>query len=983
MHSAETEAIEKPAAKRQEKSAPDNSVAPTNAFTTFADRHIGPSPEETAQMLREIGFADLDALVDATVPKNIRLDRVLELPAAKSENDALAELRALASQNRIARNFIGAGYSDTITPPVIQRNILENPGWYTAYTPYQAELAQGRLEALVNFQTMVTDLTALDIANASLLDEATAAAEAMALYHHAATDRSRNKFFVADNCHPETIEVVQTRAKPLGIEIVTGDFANFKFDDAVFGALVQYPATDGAIYNYERFAGAVHDAGALFVVAADILALALLKPPGEFGADVAVGSTQRFGVPLGFGGPHAAYIATRHQFKRHLPGRLVGVSHDAEGRPAYRLALQTREQHIRRDKATSNICTAQVLLAVIAAMYAVYHGPNGLRAIAQRVHDFAAKLAQGLRQLGFKIAQENFFDTIRLELGQGSSRDLVERAARAGCNLRAVSDHAISIALDETTTGSDIETLMSIFRGTAVRDYADENLDSSSFRIPRSAMRNSPFLTHPVFNTYQSETEMLRYLRRLESRDLSLCHSMIPLGSCTMKLNATAEMLPISWPEFAKLHPFAPDSQTSGYRDMCDQLERWLAEISGFAAVSLQPNAGSQGEFAGLLAIREYHASRGEAHRNVCLIPQSAHGTNPASAIMAGFKVVAIATLKDGDIDLADLRAKADAHARDLAALMVTYPSTHGVFETTIREICEIVHGRGGQVYMDGANMNAQVGLCRPGDIGADVCHLNLHKTFCIPHGGGGPGVGPIGVAKHLVPFLPTAPSINHQPSTINAATGPVAAAPFGSASILTISWMYIRMMGPDGLKRATEVAILSANYIAKRLDRYFPVLFKGKRGLVAHECILDLREWKRVGIEVEDVAKRLMDYGFHAPTISWPVAGTMMVEPTESESKDELDRFCDAMISIHAEMTAIANGKADKQNNLLKNAPHTTRQIAAERWDHPYSREQAAFPAPWLRDHKFWPSVARIDNVYGDRNLFCSCPPIEEFGSE
>src|SRR6476660_1121696 len=981
MHSAEMETIEKPAAKRQEKSAPDNSVAPANAFTTFADRHIGPSPEETAQMLREIGFADLDALVDATVPKNIRLDRVLELPAAKSESDALAELRALASQNRIARNFIGAGYSDTITPPVIQRNILENPGWYTAYTPYQAELAQGRLEALVNFQTMVTDLTALDIANASLLDAATAAAEAMALCHHAATDRSRNKFFVADNCHPETIEVVQTRAKPLGIEIVTGDFANFKFDDAVFGALVQYPATDGAIYNYERFAGAVHDAGALFVVAADILALALLKPPGEFGADVAVGSTQRFGVPLGFGGPHAAYIATRDQFKRHLPGRLVGVSHDAEGRPAYRLALQTREQHIRRDKATSNICTAQVLLAVIAAMYAVYHGPNGLRAIAQRVHNFAAKLAQGLRQLGFKIAHENFFDTIRLELGQGSSRDLIERAARAGCNLRAVSDHAISIALDETTTGSDIETLMSIFRGTAVRDYADENLDSSSYRIPQSAIRNSPFLTHPVFNTYQSETEMLRYLRRLESRDLSLCHSMIPLGSCTMKLNATAEMFPISWPEFAKLHPFAPDSQTSGYREMCDQLERWLAEITGFAAVSLQPNAGSQGEFAGLLAIREYHASRGEAHRNVCLIPQSAHGTNPASAIMAGFKVVPIATLKDGDIDLSDLRAKVDAHARDLAALMVTYPSTHGVFETTIREICEIVHGYGGQVYMDGANMNAQVGLCRPGDIGADVCHLNLHKTFCIPHGGGGPGVGPIGVAKHLVPFLPSSADLKNQTSNNKHPVGPVAAAPYGSASILTISWMYIRMMGPEGLKRATEVAILNANYIAKRLDRYFPVLFKGKRGLVAHECILDLRDWKRAGIEVEDVAKRLIDYGFHAPTISWPVAGTMMVEPTESEPKDELDRFCDAMISIHAEMTAIANGAADKQNNVLKNAPHTAGQIAADKWNRPYSRERAAFPAPWLRDYKFWPSVARVDNVYGDRNLFCSCVPLEDVG--
>jgi glycine dehydrogenase len=993
MDSAETETIEQPVAKTQRKSAPDNFAPHVKSVATFANRHIGPSAEETTEMLRQLGFENLDALVDATVPKNIRLDRALELPAAKSENEALTELRSLAAQNRVARSFIGAGYSDTITPPVIQRNILENPGWYTAYTPYQAELAQGRLEALVNFQTMVTDLTALDIANASLLDEATAAAEAMALCHHAAVAAvagrgPKNKFFIAHNCHPQTIEVVRTRAKPLGIEIVTGNFAAVKFEDAVFGALVQYPATDGAICDYTALADAAHDAGALLVVAADILALTLLKPPGEFGADVAVGSTQRFGVPLGFGGPHAAYMATRDQFKRHLPGRLVGVSHDAEGRPAYRLALQTREQHIRRDKATSNICTAQVLLAVIAAMYAVYHGPNGLRAIAQRVHGFAAKLAQGLRQLGFKIAHENFFDTIRIELGEGHSRNLMERAERAGCNLRALGHHALSIALDETTTDSDIETLMSIFRGTAVRDFDDENLDSSSFRIPQSAFRNSPFLTHPVFNTYHSETEMLRYLRRLESRDLSLCHSMIPLGSCTMKLNATAEMFPISWPEFARLHPFAPDSQTSGYREMCEQLERWLAEISGFAAVSLQPNAGSQGEFAGLLAIREYHASRGEAHRNLCLIPQSAHGTNPASAVMAGFKVVPIATLKDGDIDLADLRAKVDAQARDLAALMVTYPSTHGVFETTIREICEIVHSHGGQVYMDGANMNAQVGLCRPGDIGADVCHLNLHKTFCIPHGGGGPGVGPIGVAKHLAPFLPSAPSPGHperksrDPSTSLGMTtvGPVAAAPLGSASILTISWMYIRMMGPEGLKRATEVAILSANYIARRLDRYFPVLFKGKGGLVAHECILDLRDWKRAGIEVEDVAKRLMDYGFHAPTISWPVAGTMMVEPTESEPKDELDRFCDAMISIHAEMTAVANGTANKQNNLLKNAPHTTRQIAAEKWDHPYSREQAAFPAPWLRDHKFWPSVARIDNVYGDRNLFCSCVPLEDF---
>jgi glycine dehydrogenase len=981
MHSGETETIEKPVAKTEKKSPPANFVATPNTVATFVDRHIGPNADEVAQMLRELGFENLDALLDATVPKNIRLDRPLELPKEKSENEALAELRALASKNKVVRNFIGAGYSDTITPPVIQRNILENPGWYTAYTPYQAELAQGRLEALVNFQTMVTDLTALDIANASLLDEATAAAEAMALCYHAVTGRSAsNKFFVADNCHPQTVAVLRTRARPLGIEIVTGDFSSFGFDDTIFGAVVQYPATDGAIYDYEKFAKAAHETGALFVVAADILALTLLKPPGEFGADVAVGSTQRFGVPVGLGGPHAAYIATRDEFKRHLPGRLVGVSHDTEGRPAYRLALQTREQHIRRDKATSNICTAQVLLAVIAAMYAVYHGPEGLRAIARRVHSFAAKLAEGLRQLGFEIAYENFFDTIRVELGQASSNNLIERAERAGCNLRAAGDHAISIALDETTTDFDIETLMSTFRGTQVRDFADANIESSSFRIPHSAIRTSSFLTHPVFNTYHSETEMLRYLRRLESRDLSLCHSMIPLGSCTMKLNATAEMFPISWPEFARLHPFAPNSQTAGYLEMCDQLERWLAEITGFAAVSLQPNAGSQGEFAGLLAIREYHASRRETHRNVCLIPQSAHGTNPASAVMAGFKVLAIATLKDGDIDLADLRAKADAHARDLAALMVTYPSTHGVFETTIREICDIVHSHGGQVYMDGANMNAQVGLCRPGDIGADVCHLNLHKTFCIPHGGGGPGVGPIGVAKHLAPFLPLPSSISNQQSKIsNSSVGPVAAAPFGSASILTISWMYIRMMGPEGLKRATEVAILNANYIAKRLDLYFPVLFKGKRGLVAHECILDLRDWKRAGIEVEDVAKRLMDYGFHAPTISWPVAGTMMVEPTESEPKDELDRFCDAMISIHAEMTAIANGTADKQNNVLKNAPHTTGQIAADKWDRPYSREQAAFPAPWLRHHKFWPSVARIDNVYGDRNLFCSCPPIEE----
>jgi glycine dehydrogenase len=945
-------------------------------LNSFARRHIGPNDPEVEHMLRDVGFENLDGLIEAAIPKNIRLDRQLNLPEARSESEALVELRAISKKNKVVCSFIGAGYSDCITPPVIQRNILENPGWYTAYTPYQAELAQGRLEALLNFQTMIVDLTKLDVANASLLDEATAAAEAMALCH--AVVPNRQVFFVADDCHPQTIEVVRTRAKPLSIEIKIDSFSRFKFDKTVFGALVQYPATDGAIYDYTEFVRQAHEAGALVVVAADILALTLLKPPGEFGADVAIGNTQRFGVPLGFGGPHAAYFATRNEYKRHMPGRLVGVSHDAEGQPAYRLALQTREQHIRRDKATSNICTAQVLLAVIASMYAVYHGPRGLRAIAERVHRLTSQLTQGLRALGLTVMHENFFDTIRVEVE--SSSTIIEHAEKAGCNLRPFGPRAVGISFDETTTSRDIELLMSIFRGTHVRDFADDDLGEPPIRIPQSAIRNSDFLTHPIFNTHDTETEMLRYLKKLESRDLSLTTSMIPLGSCTMKLNATAEMFPISWPEISKVHPFAPDDQTTGYTEICKQLEEWLAEISGFAAVSLQPNAGSQGEFAGLLAIREYHASRGEAHRNICLIPTSAHGTNPASAVMAGFKVLPVACLKDGDIDLADLRAKADEHARDLAALMVTYPSTHGVFETTIREICEVVHAHGGQVYMDGANMNAQVGLCRPGDYGADVCHLNLHKTFCIPHGGGGPGVGPIGVAKHLARFLPKQSSIgNWDLGFGNFGVGPVAAAPYGSASILTISWMYIRMMGPSGLTEATKIAILNANYIAKRLDPYFPVLFKGKHGLVAHECILDLRQWKDAGIEVEDVAKRLMDYGFHAPTISWPVAGTMMVEPTESEPKHELDRFCDALISIHAEIEAIANGKTDRKNNVLKNAPHTARQIASDKWDRPYSREQAAFPAPWTREHKFWPTVARIDNVYGDRNLFCSCPPLEE----
>src|SRR5947199_2825244 len=959
-----------------------------------------PEPSQSARgsatslqrMLRGLGFKSLDSLIDVAVPKNIRLDRELNLPEAKSEMEALAELHAIAKKNKVKRSFIGAGYYDCITPPVIQRNILENPGWYTAYTPYQAELAQGRLEALVNFQTMATDLTELDIANASLLDEATAAAEAMSLCHAVAS--RRNKFFVADNCHPQTIAVIQTRAKPLGIQIKIDNYSRFKFDDAVFGALVQYPATDGAICDYAAFVRQAHDAGALVVAAADILALTLLKSPGEFGADVAVGSTQRFGVPLGFGGPHAAYFATRDRYKRHMPGRLVGVSRDAEGRQAYRLALQTREQHIRRDRATSNICTAVVFPAVIASMYAVYHGPHGLRAIAKRVHRLTSQLAEGLHALGCTITHEDFFDTISVEVKSGST--LIEHAQKVGCNLRPLGPRTVAVSLDETTTPRDIKLLMSIFHGTHVRDFADRNIDLQPVRPaglkpagPAAAKafgaegtdetsvfrRTSQILSHPAFNTHHTETEMLRYIKKLESRDLSLTTSMIPLGSCTMKSTATAAMFPISWPEVSKLHPFAPGEQTVGYIEICKQLEEWLAEITGFAAVSLQPNAGSQGEFAGLLAIREYHASRNEAHRNVCLIPTSAHGTNPASAIMAGFKVVSVACLKDGDIDLADLRAKADEHARDLAALIVTYPSTHGVFEPTIREICDIVHAREGQVYMDCENLNAQVGLCRPGDYGADVCHLNLHKTFGLPHGGGGPGVGPIGVAKHLVEFLPAHSSIRNlqegQPpwQAIGNRVGPVSAAPYGSASILTISWMYIRMLGAEGLKRASEIAILNANYIAKRLDPYFPVLFRGKHGLVAHECIIDLRQWKRAGIEVEDVAKRLMDYGFHAPTVSFPVAGTMLIQPTESGPQHELERFCEAMISIHAEMEAIASGKHDRQNNLLKNAPHTARQIASDKWDRPYSREQAAFPASWTREHKFWPAVARIDNLYGDKN--------------
>ena len=913
-------------------------------------------------MLEAIGCASLDTLIDATVPEVIRRREPLDLPAPLDEHAALAEIRTLATQNKPQPTYLGMGYHNCHTPPVILRNILENPGWYTAYTPYQAELAQGRLEALLNFQTMVTDLTGMEISNASLLDESTAAAEAMAMAH--GVKGTGTKFFVADNVHPQTISLLRTRAEPLGLDIVTGPWCDAAFDPSFFGALVQYPATDGGIEDYGDFAARVHAAGGTFIVAADLLALTLLKPPGEFGADIVIGSAQRFGVPLGYGGPHAAFLATRDDHKRRLPGRLIGLSKDAAGQPALRLSLQTREQHIRRDKATSNICTAQVLLAVMASMYAVYHGPDGLRAMAQRVHDTAGTLADALRQAGHTVHHENFFDTLRV-----TPRGPLA-TAKANVLLREFPDGSVGLALDETTDLAALNTLLAVFGIAPVTEITPHPL-------PAATARTSSFLTHPVFNTHRTETQMMRYLRQLEGRDLALNHSMIPLGSCTMKLNAAAEMIPVTWPEFGNLHPFAPVDHAQGYAELFHQLEAWLAEITGFAAVSLQPNAGSQGEYTGLLVIRAYHLSRGDTHRNICLIPTSAHGTNPASAVMAGMTVVGVACDAHGNVDLADLRQKVDQHGANLAALMVTYPSTHGVFEEGIREICDLVHANGGQVYMDGANLNAQVALCRPGDIGADVCHLNLHKTFCIPHGGGGPGMGPIGVGAHLAPFLPGHSIIKTGGAL---AIGEVSQAPWGSASILPISWMYIRMMGAAGLEHATKVAILNANYMARRLDPYFPVLYKGKNGHVAHECILDVREWKqRAGIEVEDVAKRLMDYGFHAPTMSWPVVGTLMIEPTESESLEELDRFCDAMIAIHGELVAIEEGRLDKSDNPLKNAPHTAECVMADDWPHAYSREVAAFPLPWLRTNKFWPSVRRVDNVYGDRHLFCTCAPVEE----
>ena len=896
---------------------------------------------------------DLDDLVSRTIPADIRLDRPLDLPPARSEREVLADLARKAGQNEVWRSYLGLGYHNTVTPPVILRNVLENPGWYTAYTPYQAEISQGRLEALLLFQTLVEDLTGLSIANASLLDEGTAAAEAMAMCHRIKKGK-RAVFLVSDDVHPQTLDVLRTRAEPLSIEVRVQNHADFVPDETVFGVLLQYPATDGSVHDHADLADRVHAAGGLVCVATDLLALCVLEEPAAFGADVAVGNSQRFGVPLGYGGPHAAFMATHDKFKRQIPGRVIGVSVDAHGKRALRMALQTREQHIRRQKATSNICTAQVLLAVVAAMYAVYHGPEGLTAIARRVHGYATRLAHALREGGLAVPTQSFFDTFTV--GVTDIEGVLERAASRRINLRVL-DGRVVVALDETVTDADYRDLLAVF-GVADAGPAWPSLGRK---------RESGFLDNPCFHRVRSETEMLRYLHALQTKDLALDTSMIPLGSCTMKLNATVEMMPVTWPGFGSIHPAAPVDQTAGYAELFGELERWLAEITGFDAVSLQPNAGSQGEYAGLLAIRGFHAARGEANRDLCLIPTSAHGTNPASAVMAGMEVVPVACDERGNIDVADLRAKAGQHADRLGALMITYPSTHGVFEASIREICDIVHQAGGQVYMDGANMNAMVGLCRPGDFGADVCHLNLHKTFCIPHGGGGPGVGPIGVKRHLAPHLPT-------DGQDGRSGGAVSAAPYGSASILPISWAYIALLGPAELKRASEVAILNANYIAKRLEGHYDVLYRGDGGFVAHECILDTRGFKDCGVQVDDLAKRLMDYGFHAPTMSFPVVGTLMVEPTESESQPELDRFCDAMIGIRDEIRAIEGG-ADVERSALRNAPHPAHVLLADDWDRDYTRAQAAYPAPWLLEHKYWPTVSRIDNAAGDRNLICSCP--------
>ena len=953
----------------------------------FSSRHLGPTEQDIAQMLKVLGFDSVESLIAAAVPAEIRSKQSLSVDAALSETEALAKIADIAKQNQVYRSYIGQGYYGCVTPAVIQRNILENPGWYTQYTPYQPEISQGRLEALLNYQTMVTDLTGLEIANASLLDEGTAAAEAMSMSFGVCKNKAAKaakRYWVSASCHPQTIEVIKTRSRPLGVEVVVGDHRSVTFNESepFFGALLQYPATDGAIYDYAAFIEQAHAAGVIVAVAADLLSLTLLKAPGEFGADIAVGNTQRFGVPLGYGGPHAAYFATKQAYARKLPGRLVGLSKDAKGAPALRLALQTREQHIRRDSATSNICTAQVLLAIIASSYAVYHGPTGLKDIATRIQQLTSALADGLKKLDYRLGDAPVFDTLNVETGDRTA-DIIARAAEQQINLRldtgvSGTSQTLGISIDETTTPEHVAQLLEIFAG---KKSTPELRSLTPSNIPANFQRQSDYLIHPVFNQYHSETELLRYLYSLQKKDLSLADAMIPLGSCTMKLNATAEMIPITWPEFGQIHPFAPLSQTKGYQTLFTQLEDWLANITGFAGISLQPNAGSQGEYTGLLVIRQYHEQRGESHRNICLIPQSAHGTNPASAVMAGMKVVAVKCDDDGNIDVDDLRAKAEKHKDNLAALMVTYPSTHGVFEESIKAVCEIVHSHGGQVYMDGANMNAQVGLCSPGDIGADVCHLNLHKTFCIPHGGGGPGVGPIGVAAHLVPFLPGHSLVDMGGSDGGKdAIGAVSAAPWGSASILPISWMYIQMMGPKGLKQASELAILSANYIAKKLEGHYDILYKGSGGLVAHECIIDLREFKKTAqVNVDDIAKRLIDYGFHPPTMSWPVAGTIMVEPTESESLSELDRFCDAMIAIREEVRQIESEAIAPEDSPLLHAPHTTADLVAD-WNRPYSRETGVFPTGWTRDRKFWPTVNRIDQAYGDRNLICTCPSMDDF---
>ena len=943
----------------------------------FHARHIGPNEADLALMLKVVGAATLDDLIGKIVPKQILKQGLLALNEPRTEQDVLADLKRIAAKNKVFKSFIGQGYYGNYTPGVILRNILENPAWYTAYTPYQPEISQGRLEALLNFQTMVCDLTGMEISNSSLLDEATAAAEAMTLAKRSAKSKS-NTIIVAGDCHPQTIALIKTRAEPLGLEVKVGFAPKLMEENDYFGVVVQYPSTSGQIHDMAPYASAAHAKGALFIACADLLALTLLKPPGEWGADIVVGTSQRFGVPFGFGGPHAAYLACKDAFKRSMPGRLVGVSVDAQGNRALRLAMQTREQHIRREKATSNICTAQVLLAVMASMYAVYHGPRGLTKIARRTHTLTATFAAGLAQLGFEVIPAHVFDTITVRVGE-RHKQILDAALALEINLRDFAGQPVlGVSFDETHGAGDVEQLLSIFASVAGKPapkFADIKATSM---IPETLQRTSAFLTHPVFNMHHSETEMLRYIRSLSDKDLALDRTMIPLGSCTMKLNATTEMIPVTWPGFNSVHPFAPLDQTLGYQELTSTLEAQLCEITGYDAVSLQPNSGAQGEYAGLLAIRAYHRSRGEAHRDVCLIPSSAHGTNPASAQMVGMEVVVTACDEHGNVDVADLTAKADQYKDRLAALMVTYPSTHGVFEDAIKEICAIIHDRGGQVYMDGANLNALVGVAQPGKFGSDVSHLNLHKTFCIPHGGGGPGVGPIGVGKHLAPFLP-----GHPMATDNT-VGPVSAAPFGSASILPISWAYIAMMGASGLRRATEVAILNANYVAKRLAPHYPVLYSGNEGLVAHECILDIRPLKEItGISNEDIAKRLIDFGFHAPTMSFPVAGTLMIEPTESESKQELDRFCDAMIQIRHEIRAVEEGRIDREDNPLRNAPHTAQMLMAENWVHDYTREAAAYPVPRLKANKYWVPVARVDNVYGDRNLVCSCPPLEDYIAE